>query len=597
MMRQCKQGKAMFKFSFRMKVFLAYLGVVIFFLGFIFTFSDRSIRNLIQESMEDETLVLYERLKTYDSIDAVVAYLTAERTHLLFKVSLWDKDENLIFGPYEESLRELGVGFDFSDGPDLVEAREKGIGYVETYVDILDEAFYSHSKKVELDGEQYYLRSTFSRKHGQYIKRRFQMMVITLAGVTLLLSSFVSWWLIQLLTRPVYEMVRQVRPYQSNPTKEQLPHINLKQAHGEFALLASTFNDLVSQVRLQMRGLREKEEEMTSILESLMEGVVAVDKNLHLTFINGVASDFLNLDAKTSIGKTFKSLGYPSLGELARLCHTEDAMQSDELILEGRSNFRLALQVVAVPIEGQNEVALVFQDKSIQYEMLEMRKEFIANASHELKTPVTIIRGFAELLHEGSDVTEKQKELATEKIYTNCLRMEKVVKNLLALANVEKLSQNRLAEVDLGKLIGKCIDELKTNFPNTEVKFQKEGKGLFTITADPDLLELAFNNLLENGVRYSEGVAKIEVKLYWDKDGRVKIEFSDKGIGIPHEEHEKIFRRFYTFHPSRSKKKGGSGLGLAIVATIISRHGGQVEVSSEVDKGALFRVTLPKKQD
>lgn len=586
----------MFFPSFRIKVLLAYVGVVLFFLGFIVTFSDRSIRNLIQESMEDETLVLYDRLKSYDSIEAVVAYLNAERTHLLFKVSLWDEDENLLFGPYEQSLRDLGVNFEFSDAPDLVEAKEKGVGYVEMEVEELDEAFYYHSKRVILDKKTYYLRSTFSRKHGQYIKQRFQMMVITLAGVTLLLSSFVSWWLIQFLTRPIYEMVRQVRPYQMDPAKQQLPHITLKQGHGEFALLASTFNDLVSQVRLQMKDLRDKEQEMASILESLMEGVVAVNEKLEITFINGVAAGFLKIAPGKALGTTLSSLGYPSLEDLALQCHQENVLQADELILDGNENHRLALQVVAVPIEGENEVALVFQDKSIQYEMLEMRKEFIANASHELKTPVTVIRGFAELLYENPEIDASQLKLAIEKIFHNCIRMEKVVKNLLALANVEKLSRHRLEEVDVKKLINSCIGQLKHNFPEAEVDFDIASKRKYTITADPDLIELAINNLLENGVRYSEGTPKITVRLYWQDEETLGIEIGDQGIGIPEEEHEKIFRRFYTFHPGRSKKKGGSGLGLAIVSTIVSRHRGQIQVESEAGKGSNFMVTLPKTQ-
>ena len=174
----------------------------------------------------------------------------------------------------------------------------------------------------------------------------------------------------------------------------------------------------------------------------------------------------------------------------------------------------------------------------------------------------------------------------------NCSRMTALIKDLLTLADIENIPSSRLSECHLENVVNRCKSMVLELFPEAviEVKKQKEEAKL---VADEDLLELAIMNLIENAAKYSPKPAKITVTLD-DMEDHLTIKVADQGLGIPLEDQEHIFDRFYTVDKAHSQKMGGSGLGLSIVKTIIEKHFGTVELKSELGKGSTFIVTLPK---
>ena len=185
-----------------------------------------------------------------------------------------------------------------------------------------------------------------------------------------------------------------------------------------------------------------------------------------------------------------------------------------------------------------------------------------------------------------------QEEKVTEKIMRNCSRMTALIKDLLTLADIENIPSSRLSECHLENVVNRCKSMVLELFPEAviEVKKQKEEAKL---VADEDLLELAIMNLIENAAKYSPKPAKITVTLD-DMEDHLTIKVADQGLGIPLEDQEHIFDRFYTVDKAHSQKMGGSRLGLSIVKTIIEKHFGTVELKSELGKGSTFIVTLPK---
>ena len=221
-----------------------------------------------------------------------------------------------------------------------------------------------------------------------------------------------------------------------------------------------------------------------------------------------------------------------------------------------------------------------------------MRKEFIANASHELKTPITIIRGFAETLHDNPQLPVAMLADITEKIVRNCQRMTTLIKDLLTLSDIENLPSSRLVECNLIELMEHCREMALSVHPSAKIAISSNKPNL-SLIVDPALMEHAFINLIDNAAKYSNQPAEINIILT-DLEDAVRIQIADKGIGIPSQDLDHIFERFYTVNKAHSRKLGGSGLGLSIVQNIVQKHQGKVSVESELGKGTTFTILLPK---
>jgi len=247
---------------------------------------------------------------------------------------------------------------------------------------------------------------------------------------------------------------------------------------------------------------------------------------------------------------------------------------------------------VAVP-RGKGGAILVLQDKTGLHKVIERGRDFIANASHELKTPITIIRGFAETLHDHPELTREVYGEITDKIVSNCQRMDTLVKNLLTLAAVDEgLPRSRLQECDIYDLAEQAKLTILSVHPDAKITIETKGEEPFYLMADNDLFFQAILNLLDNAVKYSKPPAKVTIRIE-KYPSEFLIRVKDNGVGIPAEDLDRIFERFYAVDKSHSRSLGGSGLGLSIVERIVEKHQGKIEVESQLGKGTTFTITLP----
>lgn len=305
----------------------------------------------------------------------------------------------------------------------------------------------------------------------------------------------------------------------------------------------------------------------TELFGQFSEGVALLDRHLKVRYMNAKAGRQLGIDPKLSLGTSF--LDYQILKEAIKHCQKEGVQLLESL--EG-------MEVRLVPYR---KGVLLFLDRSQP-----MGKEFIANASHELRTPITIIKGFAEMLQDLPEISDAMLENITEKIVRNCHRMNHLVKGLLTLADLDNLTECKKKSCDLVSLIDRCGYNLLVVYPESHLETFLP-KDEILIQADESLVELAMMNLLENGVKYSSGSAHLAITVEAKKEN-VKIMISDRGIGIPEEDLPHIFERFYTVNKSHSRKLGGAGLGLSIVKAIVQKNGGTISVASKVGEGTSF---------
>ncbi len=330
--------------------------------------------------------------------------------------------------------------------------------------------------------------------------------------------------------------------------------------------------------------------EWESIGNLLIEGIVIFRADGKVGYVNSAASKMFFSSRKNLLGKPLQG--------------TQPLIQKSLSVLEAsfRCSFPVTdsfsddlekkryLDLIAVPF-SQNRGCLILQDRSSQQKMLEVGKDFVSNASHELKTPITIIRGFAETLQDMKQLPRQIVEDILEKIVRNCKRMDSLVKNLLTLADIENLPLSDYGFCDIFALLQDCKNAVLTVYPSAEIVITKEKNVLAEV--EKNILELAILNLLENAAKYSQSPAKISISLRQEKD-LVVISIQDQGVGIAPEDVEHIFDRFYTVNKAHSRKLGGAGLGLSLVKTIIEKHDGSIHVSSKLGQGSTFTISFPR---
>lgn len=331
--------------------------------------------------------------------------------------------------------------------------------------------------------------------------------------------------------------------------------------------------------------------EKKAILENISEGVVTCDKEGRITYLNGRAQGFLSLHNSSilsrKIGEVFattESEIFQEIGKLIVQMQTCGERVSVHLV-------KFHLEVVALPAMDDRGICLIIKDLSNHQKIVEMGKEFIANASHELRTPITIIRGFAETLLDLREISEEMFESIMNKIIRNCERMQVLVKNLLTLADLDSTGV-QMKECELISMVDAVCYTLLSVSPDAHIE-QLHNEDQVKIWADSSLLELALFNLLKNAVKYSEGSAQIKITVIGSEE-TVEIQVEDRGIGMKESELQKIFERFYTVDKSHSRQMGGAGLGLSIVKTIIDQHHGKVWASSKFGIGTTFYIVLPR---
>ncbi len=413
-----------------------------------------------------------------------------------------------------------------------------------------------------------------------------------LMGLIFLYGGF-TWLIIRKITRPIEKMLLATRPYREGKI-EFLSQIFLSPSEErDFEPLAETFNSLSEKIQRQVQALFIQHQENQSILESLNEGIISFNKEGIITYANQITLQLFEQSRELFLFQRLEETENKGNTALLEECKKlyfscqEEKKASSKLITLKKGS-KIYINLLAIP--KKEGVILVLQDRTSDFRVLQMGKDFIANASHELRTPITVIRGFAETLQEHPELSEEMRQGIIKKIVTTSERLNVILKSLLTLNDVENASSSHFVECDLKILIKNCKALLTSLYK--KVEFHLNLSKDISIKGDAALLELALMNLLENGIKYSKKPAHIFLQAKKEQ-GKLSLSIKDQGIGIPKEDIAYIFERFYTVDKARSRKLGGLGLGLSIVKNVVEKHGGTIYVDSEENKGTLFHLQFP----
>jgi len=366
----------------------------------------------------------------------------------------------------------------------------------------------------------------------------------------------------------------------------------------EFADLAKELNRMAQQLDDRIRTVISQRNELEAVLASMVEGVLAFDQEEHLININQAASVLLSLDPEKSRNRTIQeAIRNSELQEFVK--RTLQSLEPVEAEIAFYNEGKRFLQVHGTPLRdasGKEIGALVVLNDVTKIRHLEnIRREFVANASHEIRTPVTSIKGFVETLLEGALEDRETAERFLGIIGKHADRLSAIVQDLLSLSKIEMQAEK--GEIYLEE--GKVLDIMEESVEACHAA--AAGKKISIVTGcaqdlktrfNPSLLVQALINLIDNAIKYSPEGSTVNLDCAFE-DGFLSIKVSDSGVGIEKKDLSRIFERFYTVDKARSRKLGGTGLGLAIVKHIVQAHGGKVQVASSPGKGSSFVIILP----
>lgn len=365
----------------------------------------------------------------------------------------------------------------------------------------------------------------------------------------------------------------------------------------EIGQLASMFNYLTARLNAVLQEMSNEKKKMDTIITYMADGLVAATKEGKIIHVNPKAMEMLKIDDHTPIEKGFNEIFAAYSGQLKieeLLSDSEDSTGNRMINIDNG----VILQANYAPFMDQNGalegIILVLQDITNHQKLENMRKEFVANVSHELKTPLTTIKSYTETLLDG---VIDNKELAVsflEVVDSESERMTRLVRDLLQLSNLDfHQSKWNKKVVDLKQIVEKTILKLEVSAKNKNQQIHsKLTEKAVNIYADEDRIEQVILNLLSNSIKYTPegGEVYIDVEL---NEHIVLLKIKDNGIGIPKEDLPRIFERFYRVDKARSRELGGTGLGLSIAQQIIEAHNGTIEIFSDEGKGTEAVIKLP----
>ncbi len=420
------------------------------------------------------------------------------------------------------------------------------------------------------------IASTSLRTFGDtFFDMRLELLYIILISV--LLSSFLARLISYLIVQPL------------NQINVEDPQTTEDKRYKEIAPLINKIAEQKVNISNQEKLLEDEKNRFQSISEALVEGMILIEVDNTISYINESAVSILSLSSSPK-GKSYDSIFSDDLKDIVERTISEKG-QRKTIYLENKA-YQVETSRLTLPDGIYNGVSILLYDITEHMALEKDRRDFTANVSHELKTPLHIILGSAELLELGL-IKEEDSSAFIHQIYTETRRMNVLIDDIIKLSRLDDTSLKIEKEtIHLPDDIKSILESLLSVAESRKIELLLEGGEVYVKCNSPMFNQIIYN-LVDNAIKYSNEGGKVTVTTNRIGDEAV-IDITDTGIGIPEEYYTKIFERFFRVDKSRSKEVGGTGLGLAIVKNSCVENGGDVKVlSSRVGEGTTFRVTLP----
>ena len=407
------------------------------------------------------------------------------------------------------------------------------------------------------------------------------------AGVSLFISKRIS--------KPIEEIKKGAERFARGDLNYRMPASDTEEMRG----LAEAMNQMAAQLDDRIKTVIKQRNELEAVLSSMKEGVIAVDLYEIIIRINqSAASMFKSRSSDLEQRSIQEVIRNSELQKIIKKAISSGEHSEGDVVLFQDEEIILNVQTTSLLDEGEDFIGIlvVLNDVTRLRRLENMRKEFVSNVSHEIKTPLTAIKGFVETLSQGAMENPDEAKRFLNIIEKHVNRLVSIIEDLMHLSVIEQRDKSEGIKLEKGHIrsvIKTAIQVCQAKAESKKIKVNLICHEDISTKIDTQLLEQAAVNLLDNAIKYSEEGGLVQIEII-TTDTEVCISFKDYGIGIPKEHLPRLFERFYRVDKARSRKLGGTGLGLAIVKHIIQTHGGYVTVESNPGEGSNFVIHLPK---
>ncbi|MDX5475681.1 MAG: cell wall metabolism sensor histidine kinase WalK [Bacillaceae bacterium] len=499
------------------------------------------------------------------------------------------------------------------DGTVLYDSRSANPNTHHLHQDLIKRivAKYENKKQFyyEQDDEMFYYGSSFEQQNGiegfvilstpvdslQKVNQQIWGLLIASLGTSFFIILLLGVRITTQYTKPIDSATKVAIELAKGNYKAR----TFEEHHDETGMLSQSINILARNLQDITKAQEMQQDRLRTIIDSMGSGLILIDGRGYINLVNQTYKETFQVDPVNYLYRLYyEAFEHKEVISLVEEIFMTEVKVRKQILLPLKIE-RKHFEVYGAPIIGMNNewkgIVLVFHDITEIKKLEQMRKDFVANVSHELKTPITSIKGFSETLLDGAMNDKNTLEHFLSIILKESDRLQSLIQDLLDLSKMEKHGFPLHTQIlDIHELLEEVMVMLsgKANNKDIQLTLEKKDKPLY-LRADSARLKQIFINLVNNALAYTSNNGKVSVNVKEDRE-HIVVEVSDTGIGISEEELPRIFERFYRVDKARSRNSGGTGLGLAIVKHLVEVHYGTVSVRSKVNEGTTFIVKLLK---
>lgn len=586
--------------SFKTKLTLSYIFIVLVSVGLIAFFIDKNLEDnslhAIRSSIIDQTNIIASQIKPGDlkngNVKSLESFVNILKPRTACRITIIGKNGKVL-AESERTEADIGHMENHASRPEVKTAMTGKIGVDSRYSPTLKiDMLYVAVPVIENGLPAGVVRLSLPLKSIQKTLSEIRRVMLAGLAFALCLALALGAFMATRTTRPIHRMIQVSRKFSEGDFSRRI----IQAPRDEIGELAGTLNKMAQDIEEKITEVRKRNQELAAIFNSMIEGVIVVDKGGRIISVNSTIEKIFGATIKDISGKPFiETIRNKDIAEtIEKTLKTGDTLSGEiELLLPVQKIF----QINAAPILHERSVngcIVVIHDITGIRRLETMRRDFVANVSHELKTPLTSIQGFVETLLEGALEDKENNRAFLNIIREHTSRLNNLVNDLLSLSQLEsKEAALDKTEIKLRKEVDKILKGFTSKAKNKRVDIRNELPEKLTIRADRDRIDQVFTNLVDNAIKFNKegGFVNIQSTI---QDGFIRITIEDAGIGIPEKDIDRIFERFYMVDKARSRDLGGTGLGLSIVKHIVGLHGGTVAAESNEGLGSKFYFTIPK---
>jgi len=586
--------------SFKSKLTFSYIFIILISFGFIAFFLDKNLEeNALQDiksSLVNQAYLIESQISAGNLKKENIVYLDALIKSLSLKIKCRItiiNNQGKVLADSQKSLKETFEMENHANRPEIKVALSGKIGEEIHYsvtlkMDMLYIALPIRDKEEIIGAVRLSLPLANVQKMLSAIRKAIIFSFLFALGLAFVLGSVITGGII----KPINKIIHVSRKFSQGDFSRRI-FLNSKDEIGE---LASTLNKMAKDIEDKIKEIEIKNQHLVAILESMVEGIIVVDKTNHILSINQTIEKIFSIQKQDSGGKIFlEVIRNNDIAEIITKVLKNGEFVSGELSLVWPVQKIFHINASPIFEKGTVSACLVVIHDITELRRLEtMRRDFVANVSHELKTPLTSIKGFVETLMEGAIEDKENSRHFLQIIQDHANRLDALVNDLLELSYLESQEITlEKEEINLKDLVDDVLASSKSQLKKRTISAQNDLPANLCVKANKDKIGQVLTNLIDNAIKFNND--KGTLKIYGqDLDNKIKIIVEDSGIGIPAKDTPRIFERFYRVDKARSRELGGTGLGLSIVKHIVELHGGSVGVESTEGLGSKFYFYLPK---